>query len=184
MICSWPHRAPNADTPASVTCWQPPRSMLLSLGQQLVTSITHWSVVLLQSRRPRVTRSLVSISNIHTRTRQVSIFICTREARIPRLDSHISDERLWPQPSTAGDLKHWRSVIQYGRSLWLETATSKVERLRTSSQRDKRRMCRSSLRTEKKDGVIIIIIIVSSSSGSTDQSLQHMMLCCRIDKIW
>ena len=37
------------------------------------------------------------------------------------------------------------SVVQYGLDVLLETATSKVARLRTSSQSENREMCRSSL---------------------------------------
>ena len=79
---------------------------------------------------------------------------CTCDVRIPRLDSHISDEWLWPQLSIAGDLILWRSDIQRDLNVWLETAASKVARLGTSSQRDKNRICRSSPSRERKDCAI------------------------------
>ena len=155
MFCSLPHPAPNATTPTSVTWRQPVRWMLRSLWQLFTKSTMHWSVMLWHLFRPRCTMSLVSSSKIsQPRTGEESASISTCDARIPLFDSHISDDRLWPQFLIALDLKHRRTVNQLGLNLWLETATSKVVRLRTSSQRDMIIIWISSLSKGRNDGTM------------------------------
>ena len=78
-------------------------------------------------------------------TRQALTFICTFERLIPRSISHVSEEEVWCMSSMASDLIHCRSTIQYGLDALVEVAMSRVPRLRTSSQEDRRRFCRSSM---------------------------------------
>ena len=155
MLSSWPHPAPNADTPVSIAFSLSLRCALIVLRQCRTISVKHWSVKFLQPPRSSNTISPGSSSIMsQPRTRQASIFICTCDTRIPRLDSHFSDERPWPHLSIAGHLKLLSSLIQLGLNTWLETAASKVARLRTSSHEDRKSVCRSSLSREKNDGII------------------------------
>ena len=180
MLSSWPHPAPNADMPASVTFSHPFRRILRSLQHRVAILLTHSSVKLLQPSSPICSRSDVfSNDTSHKSTRQASTFICSLDTLIPRIDSHFSEDALWTISSRAADLTEWRKLIQFGRHFLLETAISRVAILRTSSQWDRKRVCRSSLSRYRSNGTIAISCtstITSTSSLMKQASSQRQLM--------
>ena len=177
MLCSWPHPAPNADTPASVRLLHLPWLPLQFLPHLFATFNKHSSVTFLQPLSPRCTSLTVfSSERSHPGTRQASTFICILEAQTPLLISHMSEDAQWSILSTDEALKDRRSIIQYGLDDLLETATSRLTRLRTSSQWLRRRVCRSSLRVCRSNCTIVgRVMIVWCSKTWWSLSQKHKL---------
>ena len=116
----------------------------------------HALLIFMQPLSPICVRLLfLSSYESHPRICEASTFISILLTRIPRLVSHINDDRLWPHSSIAVALVVHRSASQCGLHLWLDRATSRFYIFRISSHWLRKKSCRSWLREDRNGSTIV-----------------------------